>query len=600
MKKFKEDLSLLLRLFLNHKKKILKLCFLFTFLIISAFMIVGGRLFYPNHLFIGLSLIILSIFIFVYLIFSYRRIFIRFHTYEFSKKYFSKHKRHLLEFFSAFLVIVLFFYFFPLHQNPFKNLSNEELNKKINEDLVHSVLLLDQLEIAGNELLSSNLLIKKSFSADERKKLEKLWINFLIATYNAEKITEIYRYFHFISPFSQSKEHSKAFLIVYSLYVKKYEILKNIISQVQDSQAAKKILNEKIALFGKKNIYKNISARYFYPNTIAKINLGRLYLSHVIENSDHKVEQYEYFQLKDVAKKSYASIVDDFDGDLFNGVKVGMDALEKNIFEVWLPIQKNVSIAMSRTSLSNREKAFITLEQIKEMEKYLEPGDIILQRRNWAVSNIGIPGFWVHSVLYTGSLSEMENYFANDFPYHHYKNVEDYLEKNFPDILDLHKNYDDNDDEFKIIEVKEPGVIIRSLEQAFQADYMAVLRPKLERKDKMLAIFRAFENYSKPYDFDFDFETRDAFVCSELIYDAYQSNSEKQGLSMPSSLLYGRKVMSTLDIAKKYRDEKDNNDAELEFIYFLDGNEEDQIATRKYEDDFIKTIDRSKYEIFLD
>ena len=42
------------------------------------------------------------------------------------------------------------------------------------------------------------------------------------------------------------------------------------------------------------------------------------------------------------------------------------------------------------------------------------PGDIVVVRQNWFISNIGLPGFWPHAELYLGTVAELQRYFDED------------------------------------------------------------------------------------------------------------------------------------------------------------------------------------------
>jgi len=568
--------------------------------LIIGFLIVVSKLLHPYHFRVGISLMGLSTITLIYSVFTYFKLLSKIDTLSPAQDYILQHKGIILLLIAIFLFAITALTVAPIAKNPFRKLSKKNISDKVQKDLHLAITILDQLEISGNSLINNNLLSKESLDADERKLLQKQWINFLVSAYESEKLTETHCYFHFISLISQPKEHAKSFMISYSLYLKKFEIISSIMNQVQSNESVKKILNEKIEPIGKKNIYSDMAKRYYKPKTVLRINLGQGYLVGAIEQiykNEAKEEGYE--TLKESTKKDYLTLKNRLGDTIVNSAKVGSDTIEKGLFDIWFPIQKNIAKLMGSTYLSSREDKFITTDQIYEMGKVMEPGDIMLQRRNWYGSNVGIPGFWAHAALYTGTLEKMNRYFESEFPYNESKSFSEYLEKNFPKA---YEKFGEKTDDFpqSVIEGKDPGVILQPLEISASADYLVTLRPKLSKKDKMLSLFRAFGNFGKPYDFNFDFETKDAMVCSELVYDAYLPTSEKKGVTFPLSLLSGRKIMAPVDIAKKFVNEYGDDTAELEFVYFLDGDEGSQSAEVKDVEEFIKTPGRPKYSWFLD
>jgi uncharacterized protein YycO len=174
-----------------------------------------------------------------------------------------------------------------------------------------------------------------------------------------------------------------------------------------------------------------------------------------------------------------------------------------------------------------------------------------------------------------------------------------YLADNHPDVYSRYIEPDKDGNPRAVIEAIEPGVVVQSLAVSADADFVVTLRVGISKYDTLLAILRAFENFGKPYDFDFDFDTRDAIVCSELVYDAYLPRPpEKEGLYFEVSMVNGRKVVSPLDMANKFVAEYGTPEQLLTFVYLLRGSEDTQAATVGTEADFLESVNWSKFSFF--
>lgn len=60
----------------------------------------------------------------------------------------------------------------------------------------------------------------------------------------------------------------------------------------------------------------------------------------------------------------------------------------------------------------------------------------------------------------------------------------------------------------------------------------------------------------------------------------------------------GRRIISPTDMVKKFADERNKEDRELDFVYFIDGNEELKKAFVKDEEAFANSWERPKYSWF--
>ena len=196
---------------------------------------------------------------------------------------------------------------------------------------------------------------------------------------------------------------------------------------------------------------------------------------------------------------------------------------------------------------------FINAGLIEEIEELLEPGDILLERRNWYLSNAFLPGFWPHAALYVGREEDLSRLKVLDEPA-----VQARLSK--------WREPDSNGQPKTVIEAVSEGVILNSLAHSMHADYVAVLRPRLTKEQIAQAIVRAFSHEGKPYDFEFDFFSSDKLVCSELIYRSYEGL-----LHFDLIRVMGRDTLPPIEFVRQFAAERGAVTRQLDFVLFLDG-----------------------------
>ncbi|MBT3982481.1 MAG: hypothetical protein HOE90_14070 [Bacteriovoracaceae bacterium] len=163
---------------------------------------------------------------------------------------------------------------------------------------------------------------------------------------------------------------------------------------------------------------------------------------------------------------------------------------------------------------------------VDQLAPDLEMGDIILTRSTGYISNIALPGFWTHGALYLGS-------------------AKDLIYENIIDVKSIHKMFKNTEEGsvFRslssplILEAVGEGVSFTSFETLLShSNYILVIRVKgVSSENKMNAIKKAFGYLGTPYDFNFNFETSNLIVCTELIYQAYGGHIKWKMSTVPGS-----------------------------------------------------------------
>ena len=253
----------------------------------------------------------------------------------------------------------------------------------------------------------------------------------------------------------------------------------------------------------------------------------------------------------------------------------------RSLWRTWFPIQKGVARSMGKVKVWRIGQTLITPEQAFSFSRAFEPGDFYLTRKEWRLTNVGIPGYWTHSAIYIGSVSERARFFdtpeVNQWLAEQGFSSFEALLRSASEIYAEHSGYDALG-EVRVIEALDAGVIFNSIETSLSADGAAVFRPLLGKLEKAKAIYNSFYYTGQPYDFDFDFDSDNAMVCSELIFKAYQAGTTQVGVDFPLYKVAGRKMLTPSEIAQWYDETVDTDAQELELVMFIDGNEKNRVA----------------------
>ncbi|MFN7732767.1 MAG: YiiX/YebB-like N1pC/P60 family cysteine hydrolase [Pirellula sp.] len=167
----------------------------------------------------------------------------------------------------------------------------------------------------------------------------------------------------------------------------------------------------------------------------------------------------------------------------------------------------------------------------EELLQELAPGDILLVRKEYALTNYFLPGYWPHAALFLGNVRAMQGMGLEQ---------NSAVASRWQKILDC-----DAPECGRVLEAMKDGVHVRGMESPFGSDSILVLRPKLSSEAIQQAVARALLHEGKEYDFNFDFTKSDRMVCTEVIYRAYDGI---EGMRFPLALRAGRLTLASAEL----------------------------------------------------
>ena len=292
-------------------------------------------------------------------------------------------------------------------------------------------------------------------------------------------------------------------------------------------------------------------------------------------------QEAPWTDLETRAALAHPALDEVFDGIGRRRLERAFQDLTRQILAPVDQITPATSMAISRFRFKERppHRGLISPEQLEDIRAELRPGDILVERRNWYISNSLLPGFWPHTALYLGSYEELQELGITMDP------------RVAPHMSDF-QGRNELGEEFAVIEAIGEGVIFTSFEQSVgEADAVAILRPNLSDEDLREALGRALSHRGKEYDFDFDFETTDRLVCTELIFRTYDGILEIP----PMRSIMGKPRIAANDYVRLWANGLESDDPQLELVRFLDFDEPNAIAVESNAETLVGTLERSRF-----
>jgi hypothetical protein len=467
-----------------------------------------------------------------------------------------------------------------------------------------------QRMVAATIRLSNDIEAKKALfdrpadqalTADERDDALALFADVLDYTFALDALARFHLEFWRLNVVTEPERHARHFDLGFAAYLEKHALALTLIDHTINKPQFEKLFDEGSIEHGvPAGAYARLKWAVVHVEDVAKTLAAHQYVKVLTPANDvlRKEDRVYAFVLERLEER-YALVKSKLSTKsvaLFGGnsVDIGVDLAHA----AWFPVQAETAEWLGDTKVLRKNTMLISLEQVREAAKKSEPGDVIVERRNWYLSNIGLPGFWPHAALWVAAPDELaawsadpeiEKAFGKPFP--------KYLEEHHPEAWKAYTTPDHEGNPRRILEAISEGVSFNAAEESIRADYVAAMRPKLTKLEKAKAIDRAFGYAGRPYDFDFDFYTDATLVCSELVFKAYEPREGMPGIQLGLEKVVGRMALGPNSIVRTFDQQLGTKDEQLTFAWFLDGTEKSKSAVFADEAAFRATWKRPKWDV---
>jgi len=194
-----------------------------------------------------------------------------------------------------------------------------------------------------------------------------------------------------------------------------------------------------------------------------------------------------------------------------------------------------------------------------EIMKSLKPMDIITEKTGFTLTDKMIPGYFGHIAIWLGTEEQLKENHLWEHP-----------------VIVLFQNKIRQG--YCILETDREGTHLKNLEDFLNIDELAIAGVKgfsdLTKDEKVMLYENALSQIGKGYDFNFDVETSDKLVCSELLYQTFGA------IHWPTDSYLKRKTISPDNVLSLVL----YQDSPIKLKYYIGAKNRSTIYTKNIED----------------
>jgi len=439
----------------------------------------------------------------------------------------------------------------------------------------------------------------RTLNREQKEIIWSTWQNFIDCVYAEDSIVRFYHEYRAVKDRDMRK---KAFKTYYSAFLSQYRYALDFINIAENDRTLSVVLNDAVPEYGiKAGLYNSFKTAFLH---VAK---GTALVAGSVVNRSYGKTGDDAFDARIEDDRKYIMTIGQLK-DISLTLQNAGTIISDTSFKLFFPVQAKFAELAGDIKVRRVHESLITQKQIvSEIVPSLLPGDFLIERREWYVSNVGLPGFWPHGALYIGTKDERKKFFGSDEETRAWVisqgessgDFETLLATKYPAAYAEYSKPDAAGHSIRVIEAMSEGVVFTSAEHSAECDALGALRPKLSARLKAEAITRAFHYWNRPYDFNFDFLTDSSIVCTELLVKCFEKRETSPGLTFRYSSVLGRNVVSANDIIRQFDYEYGKDVSQFDFVLFYDGYEKGGYAARSTADVLRSSWSRPKWDIFL-